>query len=997
MPGEQQPFHVLVLGDVSIDRRAVRLSPAGSESVSQGLQASQQHGLRTYDMPGGAWFLAACIRTALCPRTSVGFQIQNDGFLSATIENLKLRKARVRLRGGTVCFGDEKHTPEEIIVYIGKEPREGEEKDRLVFQFDKFPSIPFAWTDRTASKNQRGKLTGMACASLELMDHRLLRGKGVTGTITDPFFRAAIAMKTRLPKRIGRDMQKQALPEGKLFSVQDSVVVEAEVEDGDFDRAVFEGITQVTAKIQAAEEQERPTTEPRILTYEYSRNNLPAGIVRSWAELDLFPADSDGEQRTVYRIKELRGFDWPDERLSILNGEERRNAVAGLVADICAFAPTILVIEDQGNGYRDDDACLRDLKRVLPLCSVVIYKASRTLPPPDGGFWKLLQSCADRVIAVISADALREVGVKLSGGLSWEKTAEDFLNEIKAGSSRLSQLASLGRMVVRLCISGAIYFGPTTDRRRECRLFFDPGEVETSYRGESTFGVLTGYNSVIVASIVRELYQDRQDRNRPDVIEPKFGEPILPEATHASDRLAATRTAEAGGAPDELSHPLLTGVKRGIASCRRYFRSGFGTSLDDLHHLQFPLLPDDHIFDQDGKEIGEFRLPSLEEYSPTNSLNIFQSAFGGKSADALYAFAEFIVMRGLKLALERANPKFPIARFGQKLNVVDREEIEGFRAISSLIQNYANTRNPPRPLCIAVFGAPGAGKSFGVRAVAENILGRDRVRFLECNLAQFTSSDDLADVFALVRDSTLEPSVSLPILLLDEFDAPGPNGDELGWLKYLLAPMQDGRYKSKQSMLGIGKALLIFAGGTTETYEEFCPPADGSKQPDKCAARLEVLKRTKGTDFVSRLRGHANISSINGSMHRQEREDPLSRGREEFTPDLFLIRRAILFRSLLEKLASSLVGEKRDAAIDQGVIRAFLQVKEYRHGARSMEAVLEMSALAGRRRFPKSAIPKKELLDMHVTADDFLGHLAVPDKGPWHPAASEGFLAGIPG
>src|SRR5690606_21148153 len=43
------------------------------------------------------------------------------------------------------------------------------------------------------------------------------------------------------------------------------------------------------------------------------------------------------------------------------------------------------------------------------------------------------------------------------------------------------------------------------------------------------------------------------------------------------------------------------------------------------------------------------------------------------------------------------------------------------------------------------------------------------------------------------------------------------------------------------------------------------------------------------------------------------------------------------------------------------------------HGARSMEAVIEMSALSGRARFTRSALPAAHQLALHVDADEFLG------------------------
>jgi hypothetical protein len=70
--------------------------------------------------------------------------------------------------------------------------------------------------------------------------------------------------------------------------------------------------------------------------------------------------------------------------------------------------------------------------------------------------------------------------------------------------------------------------------------------------------------------------------------------------------------------------------------------------------------------------------------------------------------------------------------------------------------------------------------------------------------------------------------------------------------------------------------------------------------------------------------------------------------------------------------ASGLFDSSRHLRIDDGVLRAFLYVSHYRHGARSLEAILEMSRFHGKRRFDLAALPPPEQLQLHVDADEFL-------------------------
>ncbi len=93
----------------------------------------------------------------------------------------------------------------------------------------------------------------------------------------------------------------------------------------------------------------------------------------------------------------------------------------------------------------------------------------------------------------------------------------------------------------------------------------------------------------------------------------------------------------------------------------------------------------------------------------------------------------------------------------------------------------------------------------------------ERVVKMEFNVAQFTSVDDLTDAFHKLRDLVLEGKV--PLVFFDEFDA-SFNG-ELGWLKYFLAPMQDGLFKDGETMHPVGKSIFVFAGGTSNTFQQF--------------------------------------------------------------------------------------------------------------------------------------------------------------------------------
>ena len=162
-----------------------------------------------------------------------------------------------------------------------------------------------------------------------------------------------------------------------------------------------------------------------------------------------------------------------------------------------------------------------------------------------------------------------------------------------------------------------------------------------------------------------------------------------------------------------------------------------------------------------------------------------------------------VVLKGVERVLDHA----PIGRFG-KLVTVDRREIESFRSIRSLISEYMTQPRPPRPLSIAAFGPPGSGKSFGIRQLAE-ALRPGEIEAREFNLSQFVSNDELLSALHQVRDIGL--SGKTPLIFWDEFDC-SRQREKYGWLRYFLAPMQDGNSRTEILATQSGKRSLYLPG-----------------------------------------------------------------------------------------------------------------------------------------------------------------------------------------
>lgn len=554
----------------------------------------------------------------------------------------------------------------------------------------------------------------------------------------------------------------------------------------------------------------------------------------------------------------------------------------------------VIVLDDAALGFRDlSDPALwrRAMARPRPW---VVLKQAR--PVASGPLWEhLLEVCPDRLVVVFTIDDFRGREVQVSRELSWERTAQDLLWELVHKPS-VNALSRVAHAVVSFGPEGAALVSAPGDGAAAptCTLFFDPSLVEGMWNAEHP-GRVMGGTECLTAALVREILID-------------------PEAPQ-----------------------LERGVQAGVAAVRRLHLDGYQERGSGRLELGFPLAAAVEEMQAGREPLQRVAVP--DPSTVDRSWTILEERCTGNLAAKAAEIA--------RLGPERALAGVPLGRFG-KLVTADRSEIEAFRSVGSLIAEYA--RQPQsKPLSIGVFGPPGSGKSFGVKQVARSVAGDLIGEPLEFNLAQLRSPDELADAFHLVRDESLAGRI--PLVFWDEFDT-SLDGEPLAWLRYFLAPMQDGAFRQGQLTHPIGRAIFVFAGGTCARVDEFATKV-----------QTESGRQAKGPDFVSRLKGYVNVLGPNP----QGEGDPFA-----------VIRRAILLRSILERAARGLFAGG-ELNIDPGVLRAFLETKEYRHGARSLEAVVATSRLSGTSAYERSSLPPEPQLDLHVDARDFLALVQRPD------------------
>jgi len=616
-------------------------------------------------------------------------------------------------------------------------------------------------------------------------------------------------------------------------------------------------------------------------------------FITATAEVDLFPVFTNKKSNDkVYRVKRFLGFSGPVSEISKLLPIENDDANVEMV-----------VIDDENNGYHSNENFWPLALKTLGKTPIVLYKMSN--PIHSTILWERLEKHhIDKTIVIINSDDLRSKGVNISKGLSWERTAQDFVWQIN-NSPNLTFLAQCRHLIVLFGLEGAIYYH--NEGIPESRLYFLPYAFEGESIADSQ-GQMSGFTSCFVAGIARNILVSNENN-------------------------------------EELSLAIGEGIREGIVATQKYFIEGFGTNIG-----QDPF-PSPGIFSEDEKDFihKEHVQDVVIRLSENTSCKSCWYILKDKSSNNLAEIAYSIVKNGVQHAL-----KFiPIAQFGN-LQTVDRGEIESYRSIKNLMLEYISTINTTRPLCIAVFGTPGSGKSFGVTEIAASI-APTLIKKLNFNLSQLSTATELSNVFHKVRDFCLEGKI--PLVFFDEFDASFE--EKLGWLKYFLAPMQDGVFREGDSLHSIGKAIFVFAGGTSSTLKEFC--GEDIEDEEEYKQFILGFKGAKGPDFLSRLRGYVNILGPNQTNAHSDQ--------------LFIIRRAMLLRALLERKVPHLINDRGTAQIDNGVLRALLKIPRYKHESRSMEALLEMSLLTNAKKWEQSYLPSKEQMRLHVDEEEFLRHL----------------------
>ncbi len=554
-------------------------------------------------------------------------------------------------------------------------------------------------------------------------------------------------------------------------------------------------------------------------------------------------------------------------------------------------------------------------------------------------------------VVIVDADDLRDEGLAISSGLSWERTAQDTILAIRRHET-LRRLLNFSHLIIRYSDTGALHIvgGEKAIGKAEAdendslpeSSFYLHYIAEVDDKGET--GLSIGGQAGFVAALVRQLYDNCKASG-----EHPFSNQLFPglkagikKAIHVSARLRETGVVvDSGSFPDEEYFH------------KKIFRNAFSV-----------------VFDEHEEE-NSYTKSYLMGYCSVPPVQLSTwSILSQMAQHDLHEIAKEIVRCGVKEALKNKHIVPPIVYMGQEPKpgelddrtvLIDRRDIEGYRSLQKLIESHCTSvfkqneendkkehdkKERSRPLSIAVFGPPGSGKSSAVKSIVKNlssIRGKRPHILSPFNLSQYTNPQELENNFDQISRSIKDNPI--PVAFFDEFDS--RLKDPYDWLKMFLGPMEEGAYKKDN----FNSAILVFAGGTSSSFADF-----SMENRPKTDERYVEFAKAKGPDFVSRLKGYLNVVGVNPSDQNDE---------------LYLIRRAITIRSMLEAKEAQRLTDGMKAKYDPSLLYALLHVPEYRHHTRSLRTLIHSCLEGVDRKLSAASIPPVHQLNMLVDAKAF--------------------------
>jgi len=635
--------------------------------------------------------------------------------------------------------------------------------------------------------------------------------------------------------------------------------------------------------------------------HEPSNLNTCAGTIHdSYLRWEILRSENkkDGENKPYCKLNEKLGF-----------GEDKdKDEIPWYKTDqeINSGSFKIIAVDEAGIGFRNHSESWPAFSRA----DKIILKT--TYPLCQGQLWNELVSHGKKLITIVNLYQIKHYNVRISNGISWEQTALDIVYGIHQDPV-LKNLLKSSEVIITTGTAGAVHIKTgETPGDYEYRLIFDPENMEEEWEEKYSSEIINqiGLGSAFLAGFAASLSAGSLKSH--EIV--KVG---LNSMVAAMLKGVFDLTDDYNLKPKDLSSALNERFHN------RYYSSAFipslswTTGLAYLHNQEWSILENNY----------ENR---KKDYKPKSDL---------------FPLAYSLALNGIK-ALHFA-PRLSLG----KAIVFDRNEIENLRNLRKLIEFYDKYEDGKKPLNITVFGPPGAGKSFIIKALAKNIFENKKTSpaFLTINLSQFRDESELPGAFHSIRDEVLRGH--LPVVFWDEFDS-----DDYRWLKSFIAPMQDGTFQEGKETHPIGKAIFVFAGSMTYTMGHFS---------EKMLS--DALIGKKGPDFLSRISGYLNVFGPNRKpCFDNTSEKWCNEGDKD--DNCFSIRRALFIHYVLGSGNNPL-------NIDFQLLRALIEVSYYKNGARGLDRLLTILSVHPGRKTELSDLPSKEIIRLNVDYDDFMTKL----------------------
>jgi len=381
------------------------------------------------------------------------------------------------------------------------------------------------------------------------------------------------------------------------------------------------------------------------------------------------PGQKGRENKFFCKLYEKLGF-----------GGQRAPAEAGwLKTDIKINSRSykFIIIDEAGIGFRNHKESWPDFSKA----EKIILKT--TFPLCESLLWNELAGQRQKLITIVNLDQIKHYNVRVSNGISWEQTALDTVYGVHQDPV-LKNLLISAELIITIGTAGAVIItAGKTPGDFEYRLVFDPENMEEEWE-EKYFGDIinqVGLGSSFLAGFATSLCL-RSLRTQDSV---KVGLNSMVAAMikgifELNDNFSLN--------PKDLSSALDEHYNK------RYYSSAFIPSPAWIDGLAY-------VHNRNGL-FWKIIMRTGKRIINQNRISI------------LWHFH----WHWMELKPSILRPDFPWAR----LLFFDRSEIENLRNLRKLIEFYDKYEDGRKPLNIAVFGPPGAGKSFIIKALAANLL-----------------------------------------------------------------------------------------------------------------------------------------------------------------------------------------------------------------------------------------------------------------------------------